>query len=515
MGMGATLLDQTIGGAVQSYGLGTAIRSSRIPEGNLEALPEPERIQRQSGTLPNPIASGRALLERFGVIDRPEPTAPAMTKEGWEASPFFRDNIPWDAAMTEDRAAALATQYDVRAVRDHFGVKRPFTSIVGNLAGQALDPINYIPIAGPAVRAANIARFGTVKGTATTAALDAAANTAVFGIATRDARARFGDNVSWQATVSEIATAAMIGGAFGTVAGVLGRRSVQRLEKVKAEQEQRLATLQTTQEARIALNEAVAGLVHDGEVRLSPNATEPMARIAEKLETEAAKRPPVLNADDPTFATLAPDQQEIEADWRIANQAQVVNEIEALTAQGRTPNQIIEDMGERLQSVVRPLDEIEGTAVARAPEQIVRSVQAKLEIPSLDQKAEFDAWRSDYEARMARDVVAEPEARRTRGRKGKSRVKVDATPPRPDPIPEGRADAEIRIARADDYRAIAQQYRVDPETGSFIEEAELQQLEAEGRLTDDDRIELDVATRGYEDGAAYGEAMRAAVACMI
>jgi hypothetical protein len=44
--------------------------------------------------------------------------------------------------------------------------------------------------------------------------LDAAANTAAFGIATSGERAKFGDDVSWLATDSQIAMAALIGSAF-------------------------------------------------------------------------------------------------------------------------------------------------------------------------------------------------------------------------------------------------------------------------------------------------------------
>src|SRR5690606_27889270 len=57
---------------------------------------------------------------------------------------------------------------------------------------------------------------------------------------------------------------------------------------------------------------------------------------------------------------------------------------------------------------------------------------------------------------------------------------IDVSRPRPEPIPDGRAQAENSVGRPDDYRALAEQYRVDPATGSFVEEADIAQLEFEG-----------------------------------
>ena len=99
-----------------------------------------------------------------------------------------------------------------------------------------------------------------------------------------------------------------------------------------------------------------------------------------------------------------------------------------------------------------------------------------------------------------------------RARNGKP---IDQSPPRADPIPEGRAQAETRITKPDDAKALATQYGVDPSTGAFSEEAEITQLATEGRLTENDAAALADAQATYEDGAAYGEALKAAVACLI
>lgn len=62
---------------------------------------------------------------------------------------------------------------------------------------------------------------------------------------------------------------------------------------------------------------------------------------------------------------------------------------------------------------------------------------------------------------------------------------------------------------------MAKQYGVDPTTGAFAEEAEIAQLKAEGRLTDEDVASLDDAKRALDDGEAYGEALKAAGGCLI
>ncbi len=60
---------------------------------------------------------------------------------------------------------------------------------------------------------------------------------------------------------------------------------------------------------------------------------------------------------------------------------------------------------------------------------------------------------------------------------------IDNSAAAPDPIPQGRTEAEARIAKPENYKALAEQYRVDPETGTFDEEADLRRLAQEGKLT--------------------------------
>jgi hypothetical protein len=242
--------------------------------------------------VPPDVGMRDALMGTWGdtpaQLEQRRQAAGALTEDQYKQSPSFRKDIPYDPGMTETRAAALAEMADVKKVREFYAQKRPLAAFLGGMAGQALDPINYVPVGGPLVKAAAIGRFGKIGGEALAAGLDAAANTALFGIGTADARAALGDDVSWQALISQIATAGLIGSAFGTVAGAIGRRVDARV----SEAEQRLSTLRTTQEARIALNEGIDAIVRGEDVNLSPNATEPLQRVADDLAT----RPPPPDA---------------------------------------------------------------------------------------------------------------------------------------------------------------------------------------------------------------------------
>lgn len=548
MSLASTFFDQAKGGVLESFGLGTAIRDIGTPEG---VKPEPTgNAYTDTITAIDEAISPRNLAKRIiGTFDNDQPP---MSKDAYEASEYARDGVPWDASMTEDRAASLAMAYDAKRVREFYAQKRPITSFVANLAGQATDPINYIPIAGPAVRAAAVAKAGKVAGLAATASLDAAANTAIFGLGTASQRRQFGDDVSWQATVSQIATAALIGGAFGTIAGALGSRAdaTSRLAI-----EERLSTLKATQEARIALNEGIDALVRAEDVALSPNATEAVARVADDVQV-------VMSAPKDESAYLSTRQM------RQTYTAQYEVDGVSIASSRTTPSTVdvpavgtwrIDDVRglygrdiERLNEV--PIDELvlpelrEGEKLDATkagddatyaswikegkeppPIDVIRMDDGRLRVSDghrrvLAAKASgadtVKAWVSELVETGKTDVEGRPmktgltfELAQQRA-SGKPQ-EVNKATPRPDPIPEGRKQAESRIAKPDDYKALAAQYRVDPETGSFAEEADITQLGIEGRLTEEDLAVLADSQMAYEDGAAYGEALRSVASCLV
>lgn len=559
-------------GILESFGLGTAIRAASLPEGaptdpglmlDVEGgvpvqLPDTPQMRRRITAAGNPSSVRPETPDELG--DR-RAAAGALSEEEYRESRFYRPHIPYDPGMTEDRAAVLAAWDDARQVREHFAAKRPVTAFFGNLAGQAFDPINYIPVAGPVVKAAAVARFGRIGGAATAGALDAVTNTAAFGMATRDLRKSFGDDVSWQAMVSEIAMSGLIGGAFGGIGGALARASDNR---VRAEAETRLSTLRNTQDARIALNEAIDGLARDGEVRLTPNALEPITRVAREVEGlsrayDEVAAYPTGPANDPLVAIRPEDIEgtivargafrdinEVEFSrrgwglvkiiWRHGDESGkpealrvTKDDIVALPEiiRQNEPSSISKDGTQREWRVER-----DGRVVVYADSVLDGErhvVTAYVQDPDhINASKPLSAKRKPAAARSSSDDLnAEGDTnqglslRTPDGRPLPAptniapRAVIDNSTARPEPAPQGRAEAEAALGRPDDGKAMAEQYRVDPATGAFDEEAELSQLDAEGRLTAEDRAELEAARLEHEQASAWGEALKTAVNCLI
>lgn len=577
LSLGTNFGEQLVGGALQSYVLGSTIRDTLIPQGNVERSPL-QIIDALTPGIGMAKEAVRGLTQNFI-----NPDQPSLSEDEWKASPSYRENIPYDPGMTAARADALAAWDDARKVREHFASKRPFSSFVGNLGGQALDPINYVPIMGPAIKAAAVARAGKIAGAALVASGDAAANTALAAAVTYDTRGSFGDEVSWQGTISEIATAALIGGAFGTIGGAIGARSDARAVR---EATDRLSTLRTTQEARIALNEAIDGIVSGEDIRLSPNATEPLARVQRELGDTQPR-----NLDAPLIAT---DNQSIDRALQTTgdtiatringqiftgkSEQDVADKASRFFAATAAPtierpefkawfgeSKVVSDAGAPLVvyhggksdiDAFKPNDAgliymtsdpalASDYAQSRSSKGSVYPVYASVQNPLVVDRAVDHTSQKMLVARAKENgndgiilknaddsitgmpqrsnstvvIAFEPSQIKSRFNTGtfsKSDPRIiDTSPARPDPIPEGRAKAEAALAKAETYKATAEQYRVDPETGSYVEEAEIKQLDIEGRLTEQDKADLEAAAQIHENAVAYGEALRAAAGCLI
>lgn len=270
-------------GVLDSFGLGTVLRQGQIPQGN--TAPD------MGGPLPNPVASLGRLAQNVGEMLRGgDPDQPSLSEDEYKASPYFRTEIPFQEGMTQDRAAALALFYDTKKTREYFGSKRPISTFIGQFAGQAFDPINYVPVFGQATNTAAVARFGTIGGRALVGAGDAAINTAAFGALTISLRDQFGDDTSWQAMTSEIAMSALIGGVFGGVSplirGAYNRATGRSDVAAEAKIADRLADLRSIKESRAVLNEAVSDIVAGREVRPSPNTQAVVDRITTAATAE-------------------------------------------------------------------------------------------------------------------------------------------------------------------------------------------------------------------------------------
>jgi hypothetical protein len=290
VGYGEMVSNQFVESFVTSLGAGTALREAAIPD----RVPSRDVVVPEELNTRDPLAMptlggegpvrfqppAGTFLENEDDARQRRAAAGVLTKEEWQASPSFRTGISYDTGMSEDRASALAAWYDASQARQAIIAKGPggflgnAAWIGGMLAGSALDPVNYIPILGPEVRAAQIARFGRLGGSAVTSAGDAALNTAIMGGVTAGQRQSFGDDVSWQSYLTDVAIGAVIGGAFGAATSRWeGWRESRAANEIKA-----------VVEARAALNDALGDVTHGRPVEITPTVAEAVESAAARLE---------------------------------------------------------------------------------------------------------------------------------------------------------------------------------------------------------------------------------------
>lgn len=586
MSLGSTLWDQATGGVLDSFGLGTGVREAMTPD-TLAVPPEgtttQEQFEQAARRTGRPV--GAAIGEMFALQGN---EAKALSEDEWKASENYRDAIPYDRGMTTERAAALAEMHDIKRVREFYAAKRPITAFVGNFAGQALDPINYLPVFGPAARAAAVAKAGRIGGTALTASAEAAISTAVAGVATAPMRARFGDDVSYEAMVNEVAMAALIGGAFGTVAGALGRRADARDAGLRLEAQARLETLKRVQEARATLNDAVQSLAIDGEVNISDasrgeiqdtaaelqfrqGAAANSGRVRDQSGRELSVKAGAIPARGLAPAEVSsnggiyigdPGGQHISismqhpvserGQWAMTGfvtpDGKFLTRTEALAwvKKNEKPDfRASENMGSELDALDYrervPVDARKTGAELALPAQSVRSA---VRLPDGSVKiGEVGQTHTDIITSLPdelADALNEADIAYADARTGQFLTEAQAiaqlslgqqAPPRlasnqlvamqqaANPFGnEGSHEAAAvatRVGKPEDMKALAAQYGVNPETGDFDELADVARLEAEGRLTEAEIAEIREADAVLTRGTSYGEALKAAVSCLL
>lgn len=75
--------------------------------------------------------------------------------------------------------------------------------------------------------------------------------------------------------------------------------------------------------------------------------------------------------------------------------------------------------------------------------------------------------------------------------------------------------AAADVAKPDTPSKIAEANGVNAETGEFKEQAYLDQLDKEGRMSEQDHEEMSTANDNFETAKSWGEVLKAAVACLI
>lgn len=181
-------------------------------------------------------AWGAVAAETRGAQEDDRP----MTREEWEGSGYARLLGPaWDERMTRGRAAAQARTYDETAYREALMAARDpsaFEMALGfgaQLVGSLADPVNFIPIGRGvelglrgigALRAAEVLARPGVAASALRGAVDAVGGNALAAPAIYAVHERYGEEITFDKVVADLAIGALIGAGFGTAGGLLSRR---------------------------------------------------------------------------------------------------------------------------------------------------------------------------------------------------------------------------------------------------------------------------------------------------
>lgn len=189
------------------------------------------------------LGATRLRTEEGGAGARdPEP----MTQQQWDESAFWRRNLQWDERMTVGRARAMARTHDDMEYRQRLiqarnaGVFEWAAGFGAQMGGALFDPVNFLPIAGPAARGARFAeglatplaraargaaelleRPGVLGGIARGATEGIAGNALAMPY-TYSTLAHYGQDITWDRVVTDLAIGGLIGGGFGAAFGRAG-----------------------------------------------------------------------------------------------------------------------------------------------------------------------------------------------------------------------------------------------------------------------------------------------------
>lgn len=183
-----------------------------------------------------PGAWGAMAAETRGA----QQDATPMTREEWEGSGYARLLGPaWDERMTRGRAEAQARTYDDEAYRKALMAARDpsaFEAVLGfgaQMVGSIPDPVNFIPIGRGvelglrgvgAIRAAEVMARPGVAASALRGAVDGIGGNALVAPAVYAVQERYGEEITFDKVLADLAIGAVIGAGFGTVGGLMSRR---------------------------------------------------------------------------------------------------------------------------------------------------------------------------------------------------------------------------------------------------------------------------------------------------
>ncbi|MBD5417080.1 MAG: hypothetical protein HDR50_05355 [Desulfovibrio sp.] len=209
--------------------------------------------ERREGTADEEYRQNAQMLLAQGMT--PEAAgmthARAMSKESWEASPWFRKGMEYRPDMTQTRARIMAENYDERRYREQvvtagdasYGLLTRSLGFGAMLIGSLPDPVNFVSFAGGAVKAqaalraaagaGAAAKAGAIAGMKAGIVEGALGNALADAIVLPDLAAR-GEDVGFTDLMLDTIFGAIIGAGMGSaggaLAGYVGAKRLARLE---------------------------------------------------------------------------------------------------------------------------------------------------------------------------------------------------------------------------------------------------------------------------------------------
>lgn len=502
-----------------------------------------ERVETASRLLGRPlnedeVANQRQLTDR--MRDRERDQFQPIDREVWEASPAFREDIPWEDGMTAERAEALAERYDNRRfldwlIQNHEGVGFGVSTVTGfaaEIAGSAASPESFLPIAGPAMRAAAVARLGSIGGRAAIGSFEGVLGTAAVLPAIAYSRRQIGEEMTYADMALDVAMGAIVGGAFGAGVGALARpgevRHAQRLERERA----LLTDLRVASEALTKVEIAKRQIAEGVNVDVPPVSDLARGALLEGLSIQDRMR--FVEARQRT----AIERAEVEIRRQ---EAEAAGEILLRPETTLTPLQESAIRGETLAERTRAR---EALTRERESRRAARLTPERLEAERRrDAEQRFGPEEGRRLADEAVDVVTALQRFGVAPSPVRRRVK-DLTPlermalfdPNPQLRTLARAEIDRRLSRLETTQASATRptaitARTEPVANVAAETARLPEgvdLEAEapemaqfaemeraGNLTDAERAEMQTAIEAEAKAARASEAYTAATACAL
>ncbi len=509
---------------LQTPGLGTAIRDFSTPDLAREVVGGGRGgVRWRDKTVAEVAAEGDTLYD---------------TEDKFKASPNYRPEIPFEKGMTASRAKAMAEMQDVAKVRQFYASKRPVAGFLGTLGGSALDPINYIPIVGEVAASAAVARVGRIAGRAVIGAGDAAANSAIFQLLTADQRAKFGDDVSWAAIATNAAFAAMAGAVIG---GGIGAVSIFRHWTVDrpAVVPPRAVPLDTAASA-VATVRAPADFTMAGEAtaRLQPVriVAAPVDQVLSRVETAAMRTKSAEVMNDALHGMIH------DGEVRLGERAQShIAEMQAAVGRASTPSKpkpmtvlefiaanggLRDDGGELTAREARRLVSERGFSDTELAE-IVSELESKSGTGS--QGGFQDAGQqggAGGQGLSGENVSAPRGGGQDAPQEAALGTSTNFSVPAPEPAPQGLLAAYAKIevnhkvaadpANAELARAVtdAKAEGFDPETNSHDLELDIEALRAQGAVTSEEEAALKAIDETHAGATAWEDVMNVARTCV-